>query len=115
MHLLFAIFVALLVSQENVMAQSSVATPSTALTAENMKATMSKLQAELTAKYGQDQAVRIRRGLHQVVEFWREDDGDVSVYEDFVRKNFAGDQASLDVMFDRAGAGGPTLATSLFT
>src|SRR5579862_7933203 len=101
MHLLFAIFVALLVSQENVMAQSSVATPSTALTAENMKATMSKLQAELTAKYGQDQAVRIRRGLHQVVEFWREDDGDVSVYEDFVRKNFAGDQASLDVMFDR--------------
>src|SRR5579864_5711549 len=101
MHLLFAIFVTLLVSQENVMAQSSVATPSTALTAENMKATMSKLQAELTAKYGQDQAVRIRRGLHQVVEFWREDDGDISVYEDFVRKNFAGDQASLDLMFDR--------------
>ena len=102
LRLLFAIFVALLVSQENVMAQSSVATPtSTALTAENMKATMSKLQAELTAKYGQHQAVRIRRGLHQVVEFWREDDGDVSIYEDFVRKNFAGDQASLDLMFDR--------------
>src|SRR5215469_3916238 len=102
MRLLFVIMVALLVSQERTMAQSSVATPtSTTLTAENMKATMSKLQAELTAKYGQDQAIRIRRGLHQVVEFWREDDGDVSVYEDFVRKNFAGDQASLDVMFER--------------
>src|ERR1700746_1643462 len=84
------------------MSQSAVANPpSTALTAENMKGTMSKLQAELTAKYGEDQAIRIRRGLHQVVEFWREDDGDISVYEDFVRKNFAGDQASLDIMFDR--------------
>src|SRR5215469_6892912 len=98
----FTIFIALLVSQENIMAQSSVATPAhIPLTAENMRASMSKLQAELTDKYGQDQAIRIRRGLHQVVEFWREDDGDISVYEDFIRKNFAGDPASLDIMFDR--------------
>src|SRR5579864_7785426 len=101
MHLLFAIFVTLLLSQENVMSQSVATPPSTSLTAEQMKTSMSKLQAELTAKYGQDQAIRIRRGLHQVVEFWREDDGDTSVYEDFVRKNFAGDPASLDLMFDR--------------
>jgi hypothetical protein len=94
--------VALLMPQEKVMAQSSVETPtSTALTAEQMKQTMSNLQAELTAQYGQDQAIRICRGLHQVVEFWGEDDGDTAVYEDFVRKNFAGDQASLDIMFDR--------------
>ena len=87
--------------EENLMFQSVASPPSTQLTAENMKATMSKLRAELTAKYGQGQAIRIRRGLHQVVEFWREDDGDVSVCEDFVRKNFAGDQASLDIMFER--------------
>jgi hypothetical protein len=97
----FAIFTSLLMFQENLMSQTVTSPPSTQLTAENMKATMSRLQAELTAKYGQDQAIRIRRGLHQVVEFWREDDGDVSVYEDFVRKNFAGDLASLDIMFDR--------------
>jgi len=92
---------ALFLSQENVMSQSVATPPSTSLTAEHMKASMSKLQAELIAQYGQDQAIRIRRGLHQVMEFWREDDGDTSVYEDFVRKNFAGDQASLDIMFDR--------------
>ena len=100
--IIFIYVVALLMPQEKVMAQSSVETPTrTALTAEQMKQTMSKLQAELTAKYGQDQAIRIRRGLHQVVEFWREDDGNTAVYEDFVSKNFAGDQASLDIMFDR--------------
>jgi len=83
------------------MSQSVATSPSTPLTAEQMKASMSKLQAEFTAKYGQDQAIRIRRGLHQVMEYWREGDGDTSDYQDFVRKNFAGDQASLDIMFDR--------------
>src|SRR6201987_3037450 len=83
------------------MSQSVATPPSAPATAEQMKVSMSKLQAELTVKYGQEQAIRIRRGLHQVMEFWREDDGDTFVYEDFVRKNFAGDQVSLDIMFDR--------------
>lgn len=60
-----------------------------------------KLERELVAKYGESQQARLERGLHQVAQFWRTDDGDEVVYEDFVRANFAGDQATLDTMFNR--------------
>ena len=36
-----------------------------------------------------------------MAEFWREEDGDAAVFEDFVRANFAGDQATLDTIFNR--------------
>jgi hypothetical protein len=94
-----------LAHEETLMAQSTtIAPPPSApgtITAAQMKESMTKLQAELVAKCGEAQALRIRRGLHQTMEFWRPEDGDAKVYEDFVRTNFAGDQASLDVMFDR--------------
>jgi hypothetical protein len=61
----------------------------------------SKLQKELTTKYGAQQGERINRGLHQVSEFWRADDGDAAAFEEFVRTNFAGDPATLDTMFNR--------------
>jgi predicted neuraminidase len=60
-----------------------------------------KLETELLAKYGQSQRARLRRGLKQVGEFWRAEDGDAAVFEGFVRRNFAGDQATLDTIFDR--------------
>jgi len=60
-----------------------------------------KLQGELVAKYGAEQRARVERGLHQVSEFWRDDDGDAATFETFVRDNFAGDQATLDTMFNR--------------
>jgi hypothetical protein len=60
-----------------------------------------KMEKELVAKYGDSQRERIRRGLHQVAEFWRAGDGDAASFEDFVRANFAGDQAALDTMFNR--------------
>ena len=44
---------------------------------------------------------RAQRGLQQVAEFWRAEDGDAATFEDFVRANFAGDQATLDTMFNR--------------
>jgi hypothetical protein len=62
---------------------------------------VTKLENELTAKYGEPQRARLHRGLHQVSEFWRSEDGDAGLFEDFVRTNFAGDQATLDTMFDR--------------
>ena len=34
-------------------------------------------------------------------EFWRTEDGDAAAFEEFARANFAGDQATLDTMFDR--------------
>ena len=60
-----------------------------------------KLESELIAKYGEGQRARLQRGLAQVGQFWRDNDGDAAAYEDFVRTNFAGDQAALDDMFNR--------------
>lgn len=60
-----------------------------------------KLERELVAKAGEGQRARAHRGLAQVASFWRAEDGDAAVFEDFVRTNFAGDQATLDAMFDR--------------
>ena len=66
-----------------------------------MHASMHKLQNQLTARYGEAQRPRISRGLHQMMEYWRAQDGDAQVFEDFVTANFAGDQAALDTLFDR--------------
>jgi hypothetical protein len=60
-----------------------------------------KMERELVTRYGEAQRERIQRGLHQVAEFWRPEDGDAAAFEDFVRANFAGDQATLDTMFNR--------------
>jgi len=66
-----------------------------------MPSSITKMQTELTAKYGDSARPRAQRGLHQIREFWRAEDGDAAGFEDFVRTNFAGDQVTLDTMFDR--------------
>jgi len=66
-----------------------------------MKSATDKLKQELIAKYGDGQNARVERGLRQVSEFWRPEDGDAAVFEEFVLSNFAGDQTSLDTMFTR--------------
>jgi hypothetical protein len=100
--LLFAILspVTLFSSEENLM-QSSSSAKSSSVAPAWMNQSIVKLQSELAAKYGNQQAERITRGLHQVSEYWRAEDGDATTFEDFVRTNFAGDQATLDTMFNR--------------
>jgi hypothetical protein len=66
-----------------------------------MAASIGKMERELTKKYGDSQRSRLQRGLHQVSEFWRAEDGDAGSFEEFVRTSFAGDQAALDTMFNR--------------
>jgi hypothetical protein len=66
-----------------------------------MRDSMTKMTSELIAKYGERQRVRIERGLKQVASFWRAEDGDAAAFEEFVRTNFAGEQATLDTMFER--------------
>lgn len=66
-----------------------------------MKASIASLQTELAATYGQEQRDRISRGISQVAEFWRGDDGDQTDFESFIRTNFAGDEGTLDEMFNR--------------
>ncbi len=62
---------------------------------------VSKMEKELAAKYGAAQRPRIQRGLKQVAGFWIKTDGDAAAFEEFVRKNFAGDQAAVDTLFSR--------------
>lgn len=66
-----------------------------------MKSATEKLKRELIAKYGSGQNARVERGLRQLSEFWRPEDGDAAVFEEFALANFAGDQATLDTMFNR--------------
>jgi hypothetical protein len=66
-----------------------------------MDGSISKMETELTAKYGEAQRPRLQRGLKQVADFWREADGDATAFEDFVGRNFAGDQAAIDTLFSR--------------
>src|ERR1700754_2100206 len=87
-------------SQEQAMS-SPANSPAHAQELSWMKATTTKLETELVKKYGEQQQPRIHRGLVQVSEFWREGDGSAADFEDFVNTNFAGDQATLDVMFNR--------------
>ena len=66
-----------------------------------LDAAVADLESELVARYGEAQRQRARRGLKQVADFWREGDGDRNALETFVTANFAGDQATLDAMFER--------------
>jgi hypothetical protein len=66
-----------------------------------IQSSCSKLTAELAARHGDAQRPRIERGFRQVAEFWREEDGDATAFEEFVRANFAGDQPTLDTIFNR--------------
>ncbi|HWS72725.1 MAG TPA: hypothetical protein VN605_11450 [Thermoanaerobaculia bacterium] len=63
--------------------------------------TTDRLRDELVAKYGEAQRPRIERGLRQVRDFWRPEDGDEVALASFVKTSFAGDQTSLDALFDR--------------
>ena len=66
-----------------------------------MDNSIKKLETELLSKYGEEQHARLERGMAQVARFWRDEDGDAAVFEDFVRRNFAGDQETLDMVFNR--------------
>jgi hypothetical protein len=66
-----------------------------------MNDSVTKLEKELTARYGESQRPRIARGLKQVSEFWLADDGNAAEFEEFVTRNFAGDQTGLDTLFNR--------------
>ena len=66
-----------------------------------IKAASEKTQKELISKCGEGQRARAERGLGQVAEFWRSEDGDAAAFEEFALNNFAGDQATLNTVFER--------------
>ncbi|WP_206211783.1 hypothetical protein [Wenzhouxiangella sp. XN24] len=66
-----------------------------------LQATLPALEEALTEMHGETQRPRIRRGLQQAAGLWRADDGDAEAFAAFARTHFAGDQATLDAMFER--------------
>jgi hypothetical protein len=56
---------------------------------------------ELAARWGEAQRPAIERGVRQVAELWRREDGDAAAMADFVRANYAGTPAERDALFDR--------------
>jgi hypothetical protein len=91
---LFALIILISITGTNTM-KSQVSQPAW------IKTSVGKLENELVKKYGEDQRSRVQLGLKQVSEFWRTEDGDANVFEDFVMTNIAGDQKNLDKMFNR--------------
>jgi hypothetical protein len=66
-----------------------------------LKTATGRLESELVSKNGEAQRERTRRGIAQVARFWTEQDGNEKEFEEFVRTHFAGDQKSLDTLFER--------------
>jgi hypothetical protein len=60
-----------------------------------------EMEEALVVEYGEEQRARVQKGLAQIADFWRVEDGDREQFESFVVRNFAGDQATLDEMFTR--------------
>ncbi len=60
---------------------------------------LTRIEAELVAKYGASQRERIQRGLRQASTFWRAEDGSAGDFEAFVRAHFAGDAKAQDGLF----------------
>jgi hypothetical protein len=59
------------------------------------------LEAELVEMHGEVQRPRIQRGVRQAADLWRPEDGDAEAFAEMARTHFAGDQATLDTMFER--------------
>lgn len=64
-------------------------------------ASVEKIEKELLKKFGEAEKERIARGVRQVRDFWRAEDGDAAAFEEFIVGNFEGNQAKLDLMFKR--------------
>jgi len=66
-----------------------------------LPSSMGMLQAELTARFGLGQRIRIQRGLAQTARFWRAGDGGADVFESFVRAQFTGTPAAQEALRER--------------
>lgn len=66
-----------------------------------MKESLRAMEHALVAKHGERERARIQRGLRQVADYWRAEDGDKGKFEEFVLANFLAEPAQLDAMFER--------------
>lgn len=57
-------------------------------------------QRELLAIHGEAQRGRIERGVSQVAQFWRPEDGDSTAFAPFMREHFISDPVELNATFE---------------
>ena len=77
------------------------ATPAVSSEIDWMATSLAALESDLVAEHGEAQRRRVQRGLDQVADFWREQDGGRDDFEAFIKRQFAGDDETLAVMFAR--------------
>ena len=77
------------------------ATPAVSSEIDWMATSLAALEPDLVAEHGEAQRRRVQRGLDQVADFWREQDGGRDDFEAFIKRQFAGDEETLTVMFAR--------------
>ncbi len=66
-----------------------------------MKGALASAEAALVAQHGEGARARAARGLRQVADFWRAEDGDAAAFAGFAATHFAGDAPTLDTLFER--------------
>jgi hypothetical protein len=66
-----------------------------------LSAALPAIEAALVEKHGEGQRDRIARGLRQAASLWRAEDGDAEAFAQFARTHFAGDEPTLEALFDR--------------
>ncbi|MEO8432511.1 MAG: hypothetical protein ABI592_13445 [Acidobacteriota bacterium] len=65
------------------------------------KAAMEKIEAELAARWGEPEHVRITRGLRQISALWTDRDGTPADMAEFARAIVAGDAAARETLLSR--------------
>jgi hypothetical protein len=68
---------------------------------EAMKQTMTQVEKELAAKYGESERPRIRKGLEQAAAFWRKEDGDEKAFAEMARAQIAADSPAHNALLSR--------------
>lgn len=66
--------------------------------------TINQVIKQLVEKHGPEHQFRIERGVSQAATLWRNSDGSVKDFEDFVSENYIADPMELDMVFDRMAA-----------
>jgi hypothetical protein len=63
--------------------------------------TISSVTKQLVDKHGEQNRVRIEKGVKQMASLWTKEDGDVSAFETFCLDNFIGDPTEREQIFER--------------
>jgi len=65
------------------------------------EASISKTIESLVKKAGEEEQIRIEKGVQQVASLWRQEDGSTGDFELFCRENYISDPGELEMVFEK--------------